>query len=110
MRAVRFNARMTPASRHLRTAIGQAVHAGREAIGWSLEELAARAGVSKGMAVLVEAGRANVTVDLAGRLLSALGVAVELRVSVPFADPRQRDAAHARCVAYIQRRLEAIGW
>jgi hypothetical protein len=58
----------------------------------------------------VEAGAVNVTVGLAGRLLSALGVAVELRVQHPLAEPRQRDAAHALCVAHVERRLKATGW
>lgn len=62
------------------------------------------------MVGLVELGKANVTVDTAGRLLSALGLTVNLRVDLPFADPRQRDAGHARCVAYVQRRLERDGW
>ena len=101
---------MTPAARHLRTSIADAVRRGRAAVGWSLEELAHRAGVSKGMVSLIEAGRVNFTVDRVGRVLSALNVAVDLRVVVPYAEPRQRDAAHARCVAYVQRRLEAAGW
>jgi transcriptional regulator with XRE-family HTH domain len=79
-------------------------------MGWSLDELAARAKVSKGMLVLIEHGRANLTVDLAGKVLSALDVTVDLRITSPHVARRQRDAAHARCVAYVARRLESLGW
>lgn len=66
--------------------------------------------MSKATISTVEAGEANVTVDLAGRLLSTLGVAIDLRFRPPFAELPQRDAGHARCVAYVQRRLQAAGW
>jgi transcriptional regulator with XRE-family HTH domain len=79
-------------------------------MGWSLDELAARANVSKGMVVLIEHGQANVTVDLAGKVLSALDVTIDLRITSPHVEPRQRDAAHARCVAYAARRLVGHGW
>jgi hypothetical protein len=59
----------------------------------------------------VEACTVNVTVDTAGRILDALGVAVEPVFRAPFvASARQLDRAHAQCVAYVQRRLEAAGW
>jgi transcriptional regulator with XRE-family HTH domain len=90
--------------------VAEAVRAGRLAIGWSVGELASSAGVSKATVWKVEAGILNVTVDTAGRLLGALGVTLDVRYQIPFSDPRQRDAAHARCVAYVQRRLEALGW
>lgn len=100
----------TPAARHLRSAVAGAVRDGRTAVGWSQSELSRAAGVSTGMVAKVESGAANVTVDLAGRLLSALGVTIDLRPSMPFASPRQRDAVHSQCAAYVQRRLEATGW
>jgi hypothetical protein len=62
------------------------------------------------MIARVEAGQANVTLDTAGKLLSATGATLDLQIQLPFAAPRQRDAAHARCVAFVQRRLEAAGW
>ena len=79
-------------------------------MGWSQAELAGRADVSTGMVAMVETGRANVSVDLAGRLLTTLGVSLDVRFVVPFVEPRQRDAAHARSVAYVQRRLERAGF
>jgi hypothetical protein len=52
--------------------------------------------------------------DLAtiGRLLDALQVRIEIKVEVPFlADRRrQRDRAHAYCVAFLARRLTMSGW
>jgi Holliday junction resolvase len=62
------------------------------------------------MVSLVEAGTANFSCDLGGRLISAVGVTIDLQYQLPHAEPRQRDAAHARCVAYVQRRLERDGW
>lgn len=100
----------TPVARHFRSVIGRAVREGRLAIGWSQKELSRAAGLSTGMVAAVELGSVNVTVDTSGRLLSMLGLAVELRIDTPFADPRPRDAGHARSVAHVQRRLEAAGW
>jgi transcriptional regulator with XRE-family HTH domain len=101
---------MTPASRHLRSAVARAVAEGRHAMGWSRDELAARASVSSGMVSLIEAGGVNFSCDLAGRLLSTLGVTVDLRYQVPHTETRQRDVAHIACVAYVRRRLEREGW
>jgi transcriptional regulator with XRE-family HTH domain len=101
---------VTPVARHLRIAIGDGVRSGRQAVGWSIGELPEHAGVSKATVWMVESAGRNVTLDLAGRLLTTLGVTVDLRHRLPFSDPRQRDAGHARCVAYVQRRLESLGW
>lgn len=101
---------ITATARHLRHAIGTAVREGRHAIGWSQGELAARAGVSAGMVARVELGLVNVSVDRAGALLAALGLAIRLEVEHPFVDRRQRDAVHARCVGSVRRRLGGHGW
>jgi hypothetical protein len=67
--------------------------------------------VSRELVQRVESCTVNVTVDTAGRMLDALGVAVDPVFRQPFvASPRQGDRAHAQCVAYVQRRLEAAGW
>jgi len=95
----------------LRQSIGGTVRDGRLAIGWSKETLAQRSGLSRGMVGRVERGGVNVTVDTASRLLEALGLVAELSIRRPFITrPRQVDAAHATCVAHVQRRLEAAGW
>ena len=100
----------TPAARHLRHALAQAVREGRTARGWTQAELARRADVSAGMVALVEHGEVNASIDLAGRLVSAAGVTLDLRHHVPFGGMRQRDAVHAWCMAYVQRRLMRDGW
>ena len=48
----------------------------------------------------------------AGRLLDVLGVRADLALAKPhiLSSPLQRDAAHARCVAYAAGRLRAMGF
>jgi transcriptional regulator with XRE-family HTH domain len=101
---------ITAVARHLRHVIARTVHDGRTALGWSQEHLSERSGVSRPMVARVESASVNVSVDVAGKLLSALGVAVRLEVDAPFVARRQVDAVHARCVGYVRRRLEAAGW
>jgi transcriptional regulator with XRE-family HTH domain len=55
-------------------AIGRNVRSLRTARGWTLDALAARSGVSKGMVVQVEQSRTNASVQTLWRLASALGV------------------------------------
>lgn len=55
-------------------AIGLLIRREREARGWSLEELAAKAAVSKAMISRVERGEASPTAALLGRLSGALGL------------------------------------
>lgn len=95
----------------LRTSIARVVRDGRLAIGWSKQTLAERAGVSRSMIGSVERGSANVTVDLADRILEALGQDVNLAVRQPFVTrSRQSDAGHATFVAHVSRRLTADDW
>jgi len=98
--------------RALLTAIARVVRETREAIGWSQAELAARARISRSMVARVETGSANVSLVVAASLLDALGVRVRLDFDVPFLVDRrrQREPAHARCIAYARRRLERAGW
>jgi transcriptional regulator with XRE-family HTH domain len=112
LRALCFNAAMqiTAVARHLRQTLGTAVRDGRLAVGWSQAAFARRAGVSRAMVAMVEAGNVNVTVDVAGQLLSILGLTIQVRVDAPFVAGRQRDAVHARCLGQTRRRLAADGW
>jgi transcriptional regulator with XRE-family HTH domain len=57
-------------------AVAQQVRALRAARGWSLDELAGRSGVSKGMVVQVEGARTNPSVGTLCRLADAFGVTV----------------------------------
>jgi transcriptional regulator with XRE-family HTH domain len=110
--AVAFNVVMplTPVGRHLRHALGTAVHDGRTRLGWSQQDLARRAGVSRSMVAMVETGRVNLTVDAAGQLMTSLGIALRLQVDTPFVAGRQRDAVHAACVGQARRRLDRDSW
>lgn len=93
--------------------IARAVFELRTALGWSQVELARRAGVSQSLVSAVESGRlGSLTLRTAGRLLEAMGARLTVAVDRPFLGDRglQRDAAHARCVGHVERRLAAAGW
>lgn len=97
----------------LRVQLGVVVRETRVAIGWSQKELGRRAGISQPEISKVERARVpELSFETAGRLLESLGVRASLDLRTPFlADrQRQRDAAHARCVAYVARRLQRLGW
>lgn len=102
-----------PTGRYLAYMIPTTIRETRLAIGWTQRALAARADTSQATLSRVEAGQIDRT-DLAviGRVLDALQVRLEIRVDAPFlADRRrQREPAHAHCVAYVVRRLTAAGW
>jgi transcriptional regulator with XRE-family HTH domain len=57
-------------------AVAHHVRALRQARGWSLDELSARSGVSKGMVVQIEAARTNPSVGTLSRLADAFGVTI----------------------------------
>jgi transcriptional regulator with XRE-family HTH domain len=102
-----------PAGRHLAYVVASTIRESRLAIGWSQGELARRAGTSQSTESRIERGLTD-RVDLAaiGRLLDALQVRAEMKLEAPFlADRRrQRDPAHAHCVAYVARRLTTSEW
>jgi transcriptional regulator with XRE-family HTH domain len=88
------------------------VRDGRLANGWTKTALGERTRISRQMIGAVEAARANPSLDVIVGLLEGLGIDVDLAVKGPVivGSERQRDAAHARCSAYVQRRLEIAGW
>jgi len=57
-------------------AVGRNVRGQRGRLGWTLEELAGRSGVSKGMLIQVEQARTNPSVATLCRLATALGTSV----------------------------------
>jgi transcriptional regulator with XRE-family HTH domain len=69
----------------LTAAVAGHVRSHRAARGWSLDELAGRSGVSKGMVVAIEAARTNPSVGTLCRLADAFGVNIAdlLEVSEP---------------------------
>jgi transcriptional regulator with XRE-family HTH domain len=60
----------------LTAAVAARVRALRSARGWSLDELAGRSGVSKGMLVQIEAARTNPSLGTLCRIADAVGVAI----------------------------------
>lgn len=103
---------VTRTQQTLRVTLGNGIRDIRLAVGWTQGELAGRAKLSRPMVARVEGADVNVSVDVVANLCDALGVRVGLQLDAPFlADRRrQREPAHARCIAYAQRRLEAEGW
>jgi transcriptional regulator with XRE-family HTH domain len=94
-------------------ASGHGIREGRVGAGWTQRELAARLKVNQSTVCRMETARMpGVGLELTGRALEEVGARVAVTVDGPFvADRRlQRDAGHARCIAFIRRRLERAGW
>jgi len=92
---------------------GASVRAVRVALGLSQRASAKLMGRSQAWVSLMERGRiASLSVSEADLICQSLGATLVLGVEAPvlIAGPRQRDAAHARCVAYVARRLRSDGW
>jgi transcriptional regulator with XRE-family HTH domain len=64
-------------------AVGRNLRAERARKGWTLDELAARSGVSKGMLIQVEQARSNPSIGTICRLSDALGVTISSLVEAP---------------------------
>src|SRR6185369_14944132 len=74
--------------------------------------LSSALGISRSHYAAIEAGRANPSIVMVDRISEVLGLRVDV-VAAPLVlvtGPATRDAVHARCSAYVQRRLEADGW
>jgi transcriptional regulator with XRE-family HTH domain len=98
--------------RLLRVAIGRTCLETRLSLDIERDELARRVGVSARYIAMIERGEANATLDVVERIAEALGLELELLARPPTfpAGPRVRDAVHARCSAYVDRRLTGLGW
>jgi transcriptional regulator with XRE-family HTH domain len=91
----------------------QTVSDSRRSLGWTQSELAARCGMSPSMVSLIERALVpDVSLGTIASICDAMGVQVSLAMKVPFLvdRQRQREPAHTRCVAHVQRRLERAGW
>ena len=99
-------------TRQLLLAIATTVLQARRARRWTQRRLAAACGVSQQLVSEVErAVVPDLPIATAVRILSALDVRIDLRLFAPtLAALPVRDRAHARCVAYVARRLEQAGW
>lgn len=71
----------------LAAAVARNVHALRTRRGWTLDTLAGRSGVSKGMLVQIEQGRSNPSIGTLCRVANALGVAMPRLVEVAETPP-----------------------
>lgn len=97
----------------LRGHVGLTIRETRRAIGWSQVELGRRAAISQSEISKIERAEVDdLSFETAAGLLETLGVGVVLELRRPYLSSggRQRDAAHARCVAYVARRLRRAGW
>lgn len=84
---VRYIAPMDEAAAKLAIAIGARVKQERAARGWTLDQLAAAASVSRRMVISVEHGEVNPSVGTLLRLSDALGVGLPALVEPPEARP-----------------------
>ena len=92
---------------------GASIRAVRVALGLSQRALGERIGRSQVYVSLVERGRVpGFSIMEADSICKALGATLVLGIEAPLllAGSRQRDAAHARCVAFVMRRLAREGW
>lgn len=69
-------------------------------------------GISRSHYVAVEGARANPSAELMDRIAEVLGLRLHLTATptVITLEAAVRDAVHARCLAYVIRRLAAAGW
>jgi transcriptional regulator with XRE-family HTH domain len=73
--------------------------------------LADAAGISRSLVAEIEASRANPSLDVVMRIGDALGLELQLIGRPPVVmGTRARDAVHARCSGYTERRFRADGW
>jgi transcriptional regulator with XRE-family HTH domain len=86
-RGVQYGALVDGSAAALAVAIGGRVRGVRRARGWTLDQLAEAAGVSRRMVVNVEQGAANPSVGTLLRLSDALGVGLPALVERPRATP-----------------------
>jgi transcriptional regulator with XRE-family HTH domain len=61
---------------------------------------------------MIERGDANPTLAVVERVADALGLELDLLTRPPIfpGGRRVRDSVHARCSAYVDRRLRSLGW
>jgi transcriptional regulator with XRE-family HTH domain len=95
-----------------RMTLAKACREGRLALGMSQEQLARKVGVARSYIAAIEVGRANPTLDVVVRTVTALGFELDLGLRPPVivGDRRQRDLVHARCSGHVDRRFRAAGF
>lgn len=96
----------------IRAVFGQGCRSTRIALDLSQQQLADAIGIHRGHLANIEAGRANISVDLMDRIADVVGLRLQLMVDPPafFGTRRAHDTVHAWCSGYISRRLGMAGW
>lgn len=98
--------------RDLLQTFARVVRTSRAARRWSQRRLSREIGISQSHLARIELAQVpDLSLHLAHRTLEALGGHLEAGfVGAVGSPPPVRDRAHARCVAYVARRLERIGF
>ena len=100
-----------PIARSVLLFIAATILEARRSRGWSQRRLAHAVGLSQTLVSAIErAMLPDLPITTAVRVLRALDIPFDLRLVAPLSTRPVRDAAHARCVAYVARRLEAHGF
>lgn len=95
----------------LRVRVGDLVRTTRVQLDVSQAELARAAGLTPSYVSAVELGRANPTLEVVERIAQALRLDLLVAAQPPIVvGTRQRDLVHARCSAFVHRRLQAHGF
>lgn len=96
----------------IRTTLARACRDTRLALGLTQQTVADRAGVTRSYIARLERGDANPSIARVEAIALALGLEVDLAIRRPaiIGGSRVRDAVHARCSAYVGRRLISHGW
>ena len=104
--------RLMPTSLRMLDELGSAIRASREARRWTQARLGAAVRLSGSQVGRIERGEvADVALRLASEILEATGGRLDVRfVTALTPAGKVRDRAHARCVAYVMRRLERAGF
>lgn len=76
------------------------------------QQVADRVGVSRSYISRIESGGIDPSLAMVERIAEVLGLQLELLTRGPIfpGGARVRDAVHARCSAYADRRLQNLGW
>jgi transcriptional regulator with XRE-family HTH domain len=96
----------------VRVSFGRACLDTRISLDVSRQALADRVGVSVRYMAMIERGEANPSLSLVEEIAHALGLDLQLSIRPPIfpAGSRVVDSVHARCSAYVDRRLRGLGW